>query len=89
MQQTCQNVVLWDLVNNLQEVNSIFLNQNLTLAVRDVNKRYFLICYSLQFNLHFVVHGKIATKLKVKSGSLYQVELFHSEEAKGPVPVRG
>lgn len=34
--------------------------------------------------LHIVVHGKTATKLKVKSGSLHQLEWFHSKEGKGP-----
>lgn len=59
------------IVNKLQEVNSIFLNQNLTLAVGDVSKSIsWSAAVHSSITLHIVVHGKTATKLEVKSGSL-------------------
>lgn len=53
----------------------------LEMLVRGIS--WSVVVYS-SITLHIVVHGKTATKLKVKSGSLHQLEWFHSKEAKDP-----
>lgn len=77
------------IVNKLQEVNVFFWTKTWLLLLEMLLRG---ISWSAAFygsiTLCIVGHGKTATKLKVKSGSLHQLEWFHSKEAKGPEPVR-
>lgn len=79
------------IVNKLQVVNSTFFWTKtrflqLEVSIRGISSS--AAAYG-SITLHTVVHGKTATKLKVKSGSLHQLEWLHSKETIGLAPVRG